>query len=77
MSTAIAINRQLLDAAEKLVLDHPDHTAGSVLRCYARAVRQAVQRGVGATGLPAVSVETARRMLENRQPDSGSVTRLR
>jgi hypothetical protein len=77
MSTAIAVNRQLLDAAERLVLDHPDHTAGSVLGCFARAVRQAVRRGVSVTGLPAAAAESAGRMLENRQPDSGSVTRLR
>jgi hypothetical protein len=77
MPTVTAVDHRLLEAAEKLVLDHPHHTAGSVLGCFARAVRQAMHRGVTAPALPAASVETTRRMLEKRQPDSGSAARLR
>lgn len=77
MSTAIAVNHQLLDAAEKLVWDYPDHPAGSVLRCFARAVSQARLRGVALAGLPAVSEQAARSMLGTRWPDSGSRLGLR
>ena len=63
MSTAIDVNRQLLDCAERLVEEYPDHPAGSVLRCFARAVRLARARGVTVAALPAVAEIRARAML--------------
>lgn len=66
MSTATVVNRQLLDIAGKLVVDYSDHTAGSVLRCFARAVRRSRKRGVPLAALPVVSEALARAMLERR-----------
>jgi hypothetical protein len=58
VETVLEVREQLLLAAETLAEDHPDHPAGSVLRCYARAVRLVRLRGCPDEQLP----ETARRL---------------
>ena len=66
MTTAIVVNRELLDTAERLAAEYSDHTAGAVLRCFARAVRHTRMRGVALAGLPGASEALARAMLDDR-----------
>lgn len=48
----LAVNEQLLDVAQRLADEYDDLTTGSVLRCYARALRRAARMGCAADELP-------------------------
>jgi hypothetical protein len=53
----------LVDAAVRLVEERPDLPAGSVLRCFARAVLITRRTGVPAEGVAAQADLLARRLL--------------
>lgn len=57
MEAAVQLRERLLDTAQAVTREHPDHPAGSVLRCYARAVRLVRLTGCPQNDLP----EAARR----------------
>lgn len=53
MHAAVEVHRELLDVGARLVSEYVDHPAGSVLRCFARAVRLARRAGaLSAPGRP-------------------------
>jgi hypothetical protein len=66
-TTAIDVNQDLLDVAQQLVGEYDDLTAGSVLRCYARAVRRGARAGCPAHDLAREAGVLARHMLANRR----------
>ena len=53
----------LVDAAVRLVEERPDLPAGSVLRCFSRAVLITRRTGVPADGLVLQADQLARRLL--------------
>ncbi|HET8560761.1 MAG TPA: hypothetical protein VFL69_09610 [Marmoricola sp.] len=65
--TPVAFNQELLDAAQQLVDEYDDLTAGSVLRCYARAVRRSVRTGCPPGRLAREAELLARHMLVARR----------
>lgn len=64
--TVVAVNSELLDVAQRLATEYDDLTAGSVLRCYARAVRRSARSGCPAERLPAEAERLTRHMLATR-----------
>lgn len=72
-TTAIGFNQELLDVAQQLVAEYDDLPAGSVLRCYARAVRRSARAGCPAHELAREAGVLARHMLANRR-QPGRVT---
>jgi hypothetical protein len=78
MCEAILTQSALVDAAARLVADHSDLPAGSVLRCFARAVALARRTGVPAADLPARAETLAAEMLAaRRRPARPGSTRAR
>jgi hypothetical protein len=57
----VDLHRQLLETAFDLSVEYDTLPAGSVLRCFARAVRMARMKGAEGAGLP----EEARRIAES------------
>ena len=66
MNGSLLLRRRLVETAQALVRDAPEHPAGSVLRCYARAVRIQRQRGCDDEQLADRARETAERLLAGR-----------
>lgn len=58
--------RNLMDAALRLVGDHEEVPAGSVLRCFARSVMLARRTGTPARDLAERAEAVARRLLAGR-----------
>lgn len=56
----------LLDTAWRLADEHPELPAGTVLRCFARAVRTARACGVALSDLTVVAEKIARTHLDAR-----------
>lgn len=54
------MNRDLVAVAERLALEYGEEPTGSVLRCYARAVRDAHRQGTPLEALPGESERLAR-----------------
>jgi hypothetical protein len=63
---ALVTQSALVETAVRLVADHPGIPAGSVLRCYSRAVRLARRGGAGIEELPERAEDLARRILAAR-----------
>jgi len=63
------LGEDLLEVGQRLTREHPDVPAGSVLRCYARAVRNARMWGCPAEHLPATAEASTRWMLAQRRGD--------
>ncbi len=61
------INQQLLEAAERLVREYDDLTAGSVLRGYARAVQRRTRTGCPPERLAESAERLARDQLDRRR----------
>ncbi|HWJ81690.1 MAG TPA: hypothetical protein VNS55_05590 [Nocardioides sp.] len=59
----------LLDIAWRLADEHPELPAGTVLRCFARAVRTARACGVALGDLTVVAERIARTHLDSRVAD--------
>ena len=59
-------NQALLEAAERLVEEHGDLSAGSVLRCFSRCVRQALHDGCPTTRVADEAENMTRALLERR-----------
>jgi hypothetical protein len=62
-------NATLLNVADRLAAEFDDIAAGSVLRCFSRAVVLARRSGTPVESLPTVAEHAARRMLSRRGPD--------
>lgn len=71
MTYFAAINRDLLDVAERLADEYREEPTGSVLRCYARAVRKAHRQGTPLEALPTESERLARISLGWRTVPAG------
>jgi hypothetical protein len=65
--TAVAVNQELLDVAQRLTGEYDDLTAGSVLRCFARAVRRCVRAGCPTESLGREAERLTRHMLAVRR----------
>lgn len=69
-STAVAtierVNRELLDIADRLVVEYDDVATGSVLRCLSRAVCAARGKTSDPDQVPALAELLAREMLARR-----------
>lgn len=63
----LAVNKQLLDVAQRLATEYDDITAGSVLRCYARALRRTARAGCSADELPGKAERLTRVLLAGRR----------
>lgn len=59
-------NQRLLEAAERLVRDYGGIPAGSVLRCYARAVQRRTRTGCPPERLADAAERLAREHLDRR-----------
>jgi hypothetical protein len=55
---SVTVNHQMLEVAERLTAEFDQLPAGSVMRCFARAVQVARRSGCPAAALP----QTAERM---------------
>ena len=65
--TVVAVNDELLDVAQRLATEYDDLTAGSVLRCFARAVRRSARSGCPTEQLPGEAERLTRHMLATRR----------
>lgn len=65
-ATPMDVNDRLLDTAQRLVAEHDGIAAGSVLRCFARAVRHSVRAGWGTGELPGEAERLTRALLATR-----------
>ena len=63
-----ALSLDLLDSSHRLTEEHPEFPAGSVLRCYARAVRKAQMWGCPPEHLRTTAEASTRWMLAQRGP---------
>jgi hypothetical protein len=61
-----AVRAQLVDTVEVLVRELADYPAGSVLRCFSRAVAAARLAGTPDRALAEVAARTTRHMLARR-----------
>lgn len=66
-TAAADVDRALMETAWRLAEEYGDVPTGSVLRCFARAVRRARGCGVALADLPAASERIARAQLRARQ----------
>ena len=64
--TVRQVNQSLRDAAARLVAERRDLPAGSVLRCFSRAVRDALRAGGAASELATEAEWRARQLLRQR-----------
>lgn len=67
MNPALLLRRRLVETAAGLADEYRAHPAGSVLRCYARAVRMVRRAGCGDEELPAAARRAAVEMLSARR----------
>jgi len=67
MNSAVTLRRRLVDAAASLADEYGGHPAGSVLRCYARAVQLMRVAGCQDDELPGAAREAAAEMLRSRR----------
>jgi hypothetical protein len=67
MNPALLLRRRLVETAAGLADEYGAHPAGSVLRCYARAVRLMRRAGCGDDELPAAARRAAVEMLSARR----------
>jgi len=67
MNAAVVLRRRLVDAAASLADEFGALPAGSVLRCYARAVQVVRREGCGDDELPAAARRAAVEMLRARR----------
>ena len=75
MNQAVLLRRALVSEAMSLVAEFDSHPAGSVLRCYARAVHRQRLAGSGDEDLPGAAREAAAQVLRTRrtpQPAPGA-----
>lgn len=72
MTTVADVDRELLETAQRLTKEFGHGNAGTVLRCFGRAVRRERLRGVALNVLPQRSERLARVMLESRLAPAGS-----
>ena len=75
--TARTTNRDLRDAASRLVEERPDQAPGSVLRCFSKAVRAALLAGVPTAHVAAEAEHLARWQLARRPSGPSRVPRPR
>lgn len=61
------VNQQLVEVAQRLATEYDDITAGSVLRCYARAVRRSARTGCTPDELPGEAERLTRVLLSSRR----------
>ena len=66
MNESVLLRDRLVETAQALVHDTPDRPAGSVLRCYARAVRLVRLQGIDEEQLADRARQTAERLLVER-----------
>jgi hypothetical protein len=52
MTHIVTVNHELLSVAERLTVEYDEFAAGSVLRCFARAVRSTRVAGRPLSSLP-------------------------
>jgi hypothetical protein len=64
----LVLRRQLMETAEQLTRELPEHPAGSVLRCFARAAHRARMAGCGDDDLSEVARAAVVRTLAERVP---------
>ena len=67
MNQAVLLRRALVSEATSLVAEFDSHPAGSVLRCYARAVHRQRLAGCGDDDLPRAAREAAAEVLRTRR----------
>jgi len=67
MNQAVLLRRALVSEATSLVAELDTHPAGSVLRCYARAVHRQRLAGCPDEELPRVAREVAAQLLRTRR----------
>lgn len=67
MNQAVLLRRALVSEATSLVAELDTHPAGSVLRCYARAVQRQRLAGCGDDDLPSAAREVAAEALRTRR----------
>lgn len=67
MNQAVLLRRALMSEATSLVAEFDSHPAGSVLRCYARAVHGQRLAGCPDEELPRVARELAAQVLRTRR----------
>lgn len=65
-TTVLSPRAHLVQVADRLVLEFDDVGAGSVLRCFSRAVFLARRSGVSPESLPRFAEEVAQGMLVRR-----------
>jgi len=70
----VLLRDRLVETAQALVHDTPGHPAGSVLRCYARAVRLVRLQGCDDERLADRARQAAERLLAERVTDRPSVS---
>lgn len=63
----LVVNQTLLDVAQRLTTEYEDIAAGSVLRCYARALRRSARRGCSTAELPGEAERLTRTLLSKRR----------
>jgi len=66
MTHVVDVNHELLRVAERLTYEYDGLAAGSVLRCFARAVRSSRAAGRPLCSLPEDAERLARRLLATR-----------
>jgi hypothetical protein len=69
---AVTIQAELIDAALRLVDDHPGTPAGSVLRCYSRMVRLMRRAGTPMSQLPTEAEALTSQVLAARNRPGGA-----
>jgi len=62
----VTVNHQLLEVAERLTAEFDHVPAGSVMRCFARAVQVARRSGCLAVSLPQSAERMTRELLAER-----------
>jgi hypothetical protein len=65
---AFGMQDELMSLTVRMVGDHPELPAGSVMRCVARAARHAVMAGTPRNQIPGEAERTARLALAGRDP---------
>jgi hypothetical protein len=63
---AMTTQAALIEAALRLIVEHPDTPAGSVLRCYSRMVRTTRRTGTPISQLPTEAEALASQVLTAR-----------
>jgi hypothetical protein len=73
-TSAAGVDQDLLETAWRLAEEYGDVPTGSVLRCFARAVRRARGCGVALVDLPAAADRIARFQLDARRLSDATAT---